>query len=75
VRITECIACQAGDHDGHEEVVQAVPEGVMGGAKCLCRGECQGRPSGAFAEIAEIARFALDQMDDRRVGPSRGGGE
>lgn len=40
---TECIPCQYGDHDGHHEVVQAVPEGMLGGAMCPCRGECRER--------------------------------
>lgn len=43
--IVRCLPCQHGDHDGHHEVVQTVPEGVMGGARCDCKGECQtGRP-------------------------------
>jgi hypothetical protein len=38
----KCIPCQYGDHANHHEIVQAVPDGVMGGARCDCRGECQG---------------------------------
>jgi hypothetical protein len=29
-----------GDHKRHREVVQAVPEGMIGGAVCKCKGEC-----------------------------------
>lgn len=43
VELTECIPCQYGDHEHHQEVVQAVPEGMMGGARCPCTGECVGR--------------------------------
>lgn len=44
VRITKCFACKAGDHKNHYEVVQAVPPGMMGGARCFCKGECEGKP-------------------------------
>lgn len=37
-----CLPCQYGDHAGHHEVVQAAPEGGVGGARCPCRGECDG---------------------------------
>jgi len=30
-----------GEHDRHYRVVQAVPEGMMGGAICDCKGECR----------------------------------
>jgi hypothetical protein len=40
VLLTYCIPCQHGDHDGHYEVIQAVPEGMLGGQRCPCRGEC-----------------------------------
>lgn len=40
-RIGECAACQVGDHKRHRRIVQAVPEGMMGGVICTCKGECQ----------------------------------
>ena len=40
MRLGYCIACQHGRHERHREVIQAVPEGMMGGAKCRCEGEC-----------------------------------
>ena len=39
--LTYCNACCDGDHDNHREVVQAVPEGMVGGAICKCQGECR----------------------------------
>lgn len=38
--IGDCIACQYGDHAGHVEVTQAVPEGMLGGGRCECEGDC-----------------------------------
>lgn len=37
---TICNACRGVDHANHSEVVQAVPEGMLGGSKCTCDGEC-----------------------------------
>lgn len=37
----DCIPCQYGQHEHHYRVVQAVPEGMMGGAVCVCEGECE----------------------------------
>lgn len=53
VRIGMCTSCQHGDHEGHQRVVQAAPEGMMGGVVCGCKGECQGKP----------ARHVQRQMD------------
>ena len=39
-RLTECPPCKMGDHKRHYRVVQPVPEGMMGGAICDCKGEC-----------------------------------
>lgn len=39
-RNTICNACQDGDHKRHHRVVQAVPEGMLGGSVCVCGGEC-----------------------------------
>lgn len=56
MRIGTCIPCQYGDHDGHVEIIQAVPEGMMGGAVCGCKGECiNRRKAEAFAD--EAARY------------------
>jgi hypothetical protein len=38
-----CIPCQYGQHESHHEVIQAAPEGVMGGAVCGCDGKCAER--------------------------------
>lgn len=43
VLLTDCIACRHGRHERHVEVVQAVPKGVMGGARCSCTGDCAER--------------------------------
>jgi len=37
---TICTPCQMGEHQRHHRVVQAVPEGMMGGSVCTCKGEC-----------------------------------
>lgn len=41
--ITRCIACRYGRHERHVEVVQWVPKGMYGGARCYCEGECAER--------------------------------
>lgn len=43
VLLTLCIPCQHGNHDDHMEVIQAAPPGMMGGARCPCKGDCRGR--------------------------------
>lgn len=67
MRLTYCIPCQYGDHTGHYEVVQAVPKGMMGGAKCPCRGECAEHPSRAAAfesdRLETVAPSAPQQPD------------
>ncbi len=40
VALTLCIPCQYGDHEHHHEVVQVAPEGMLGGARCPCEGDC-----------------------------------
>jgi hypothetical protein len=61
MRITECPPCQMGDHKHHHEVVQAVSEGMMGGSRCLCKGECVERgprPDPAMDAVAKaLARM------------------
>jgi hypothetical protein len=41
VRIGTCIPCQYGNHERCQKVMQAVPKGMLGGAICGCKGECQ----------------------------------
>ena len=40
-RNQECSGCQMGNHKRHRRVVQAVPEGMIGGVVCPCKGECK----------------------------------
>lgn len=42
--LTLCNGCADGEHDRHNHVVQAVPEGMLGGGFCPCKGECDGNP-------------------------------
>lgn len=44
-----CTACQLGDHKNHVRVIHAVPEGMMGGTQCTCKGECKKRDKGELA--------------------------
>jgi hypothetical protein len=39
----ECNACQMGDHDGCQKIMQYPPEGGVGGIICSCKGECRNR--------------------------------
>lgn len=48
-RITECPPCSVGDHDAHYKTVQAVADGCLGGAVCLCKGECRNKSDEAKA--------------------------
>jgi hypothetical protein len=41
VRIGMCIPCQMGNHARHHKTIQAVPKGMLGGATCGCKGECE----------------------------------
>jgi hypothetical protein len=41
VLLTYCLACKYGDHERHTEVIQAAPEGMLGGSRCKCQGECK----------------------------------
>lgn len=42
--VHDCIACQDGAHDLHVDVPGPVPEGMIGGWVCDCKGECRDRP-------------------------------
>lgn len=38
---TLCIPCVYGDHDGHQEVIETPPPGMLGGKRCPCESECR----------------------------------
>lgn len=65
VLFANCIPCQYGHHEHHHEVVQAVPEGMIGGVRCECKGECVERekrrpiPQGV-PDLTDYARIADD---------------
>lgn len=65
MRLGTCIPCQFGNHDAHHEVMQAVPEGVMGGAICTCKGECRENAS-------EQRKRMLRRMGLAHTPPSEG---
>lgn len=50
--IHDCIPCQYGQHDEHQDVPGPVAEGVIGGWVCHCKGECRdrSRPKPTFIE-------------------------
>lgn len=54
VMLTDCPACQRGQHDGHVKDWSPAPKGMMGGYACACEGECvereQSRPAAAYLE-------------------------
>jgi hypothetical protein len=37
-----CQACQFGNHNEHIEIIEAAPPGMMGGVRCVCKGDCKG---------------------------------
>jgi hypothetical protein len=53
-----CSACQFGRHAEHQRVVQAVPEGMMGGAMCPCTGDCAGNEPAYMKKIHAAFRHA-----------------
>lgn len=57
---TICSACQMGEHDRHHRVVQAAPEGGVGGSVCVCEGDCaDGRyESKQVRRIADLIALA-----------------
>lgn len=65
-RLTICSPCQTGDHDRHYRVVQAVPEGVIGGSICTCEGECvDGRYKSK--ELRRIANLMVRMANRKRI--------
>lgn len=69
-----CIPCQYGRHDEHYEVIEAVPEGVMGGAVCGCDGKCAERytPPKSILVDAPVDTTALDFLAAFREEQQRG---
>lgn len=67
-RIQECTPCQMGEHQRHYRVVQAVPEGMMGGAICTCEGECLERGPRYDPQIEAI----LEMFASARAGEEGG---
>jgi hypothetical protein len=41
--LSYCPACQMGDHEHHVKIIQAAPEGTLGGVQCRCEGECMSK--------------------------------
>ena len=62
VFIGRCIPCQHGQHDGHYEVIEAVSDGVLGGAICGCKGDCADEyvPAESVVIDTQIDTNALD---------------
>lgn len=67
-RLTICNACQMGDHGHHRKVVQAVPEGMIGGSVCKCNGECtDGRyESRELRRLAKLMTRAARRRQERK---------
>lgn len=65
--ITTCAACQMGDHDRHQHVVQPVPEGVLGGSVCGCQGDC--KPGCTCSPYFGCSEYAPDCPIHTRVLP------
>ena len=65
--LTICDACQDGDHSRHYRVVQAVPEGMLGGSVCRCQGECaDGRYEPKLASaIVDLLHTARREGNER----------
>jgi hypothetical protein len=78
VMIGDCIACQYGQHDGHHKIVQAVPDGVIGGIRCECKGDCAER-NGERARRETVAILEALPLDapafDLLADMARAGGE
>ncbi len=78
VYIGRCIPCQYGQHSEHHDVIEAVPEGVMGGAICDCKGTCVDEyvpPPTITVEPDPEAEAASREMFDflERVSRNQGG--
>lgn len=52
-----CTPCEMGDHKHHYRVIQAAPEGGVGGVVCTCEGECRdGRYKLSLRQLLGIGR-------------------
>ncbi len=65
-RLDECDGCRMGDHKRHYRVIQAVPEGMMGGVVCDCRGECVKRGPRSEPYLERIAEMMADAYNQER---------
>lgn len=58
VALTDCPACQSGQHEGHVKDWSPPPPGVMGGYACACEGECvereRCRPTPTYLEGLDL---------------------
>jgi hypothetical protein len=63
--IGDCIPCQYGAHDEHQNVPGPVPEGVIGGWICDCKGECRDRPrpKATFIEAEPMPPETVEMLD------------
>lgn len=62
----ECGPCQMGEHDRHYRVVQAVPEGMLGGVVCMCEGECVERGPRHDPQIDAVVDMLRSAHHDQR---------
>lgn len=69
VRIGECPSCQFGNHKGHVRNYAPVPEGVMGGSICPCKGECDQRPNRSIRRQIDLIRRASTLPRRRKESP------
>lgn len=69
---TICFPCELGEHDSHHEAIEGPLPGVLGGARCRCKGECvDGRYVPAqFTYIKQMVerRFATTIPDNVVLG-------
>lgn len=61
--LVKCMACRFGDHANQQRVVQAAPEGMLGGAECPCEGGCEPDPELA-SMITTTALLSGSEPDD-----------
>jgi hypothetical protein len=73
-----CNGCMMGEHERHVEDHAPAPEGVMGGFRCPCTGECDGNPVKTFHPVTDdamrsiIAVAAAAMGEEHEVDPSAG---
>ena len=54
VLLHDCIPCQYGHHEEHQDVPGPVAEGIIGGWRCPCTGDCVERNKGRYSEVIEV---------------------